>query len=461
MKPLTRRRALALISSGFLSSFLKALQADASGSLVPNARVSDKYLPATRTLQPDYLDSYHDEHFASRVTRITPSVDASKIDAESTWYPHARHIYSKVAAWDMSNRWLAIRTWASEDQSPQGLSRWLLLDGQTYQLKLELPSDFIEFRWLNRSAERCLMINSEALLEYSPVKGVLRRYEQFTDLLETYSDISLAGESNLSDDDRRIAMIGTRREDRIRTVLFYDLAADRLHYAMPMDIPHLDFATVSPSGRYVLVNGEFAPEELDRTEVYFWGTGKNGEQAGGESGKPANKQSVELAGKQLKQQPGKQVGKRWAPYGFPSHYDLTLDEDGDDIAVGVAKQNVGDVRAGSVVARRLKDGKVTQLLTGGYAMHTSCRNMANRRWCFVSYVGRFPDDYPPFADELVAVAVDGSGDYRRICQFQQVPGDYWTQCQACPNTDGKQVVFASNWRRTDNVVQAYVVQTGL
>ena len=28
---------------------------------------------------------------------------------------------------------------------------------------------------------------------------------------------------------------------------------------------------MSPSGKYVLVNGEFVKGELDRTEVYLWG----------------------------------------------------------------------------------------------------------------------------------------------------------------------------------------------
>ena len=448
-KSTSRRRAVILAIGTVSALCIKPLHSAwlRLQESLPSARTSDQNIPAARTVQPVYLESYVDERFGSQVTRITPTVPVSEINENSStsdtakWYPQARHIYSKVAAWDASDRWLAVRTWASIEQRADAPSRWWLLDSQNFEAKHEMPGGFVEFRWLNQQAARCLMLRTDALVVFSLTEGVVKKFNGFAKLLSEYSDISLAGESNLSDDDKRIVFIATLKEKAVPVLLFYDLERDRLHFAMSLDIPRLDFASVSPSGEYVVANGEFVTAELDRTEVYLWGDNQ-----------PSDDEVS---------QPGKAVGKRWEPYGFPSHYDLTLDADGHDIAVGVSKETVGDIRAGSVIARRLDNAEVTKLVTGGYAMHTSCRNVGNRRWCFVSYLGRFPVNYPPFADELVAIAIDGSGEFRRICQFQQVEGDYWSQCQACPSTDGSMAVFASNWRGADNPVQGYVVQTGL
>ncbi len=69
---------------------------------------------------------------------------------------------------------------------------------------------------------------------------------------------------------------------------------------------------------------------------------------------------------------GERVGKPWLDYGRPSHYDLAIDGNGDDIAVGVSKSKPDD---GRVIKRRLSDGKITVLTAGGYASHTSTRNL--------------------------------------------------------------------------------------
>ena len=71
---------------------------------------------------------------------------------------------------------------------------------------------------------------------------------------------------------------------------------------------------------------------------------------------------------------GNSVGEPWLKYGRPSHYDLTLDEHGDDIAVGVSKSPPD---SGRVIKRRLRDGMVTVLTSGGYATHISTRNVAS------------------------------------------------------------------------------------
>ena len=161
------------------------------------------------------------------VTEINENTSTSNT---ATWYPQARHIYSKVAAWDASDRWLAVRTWASVDQHPDAPSRWWLLDGQSFEVQQEVLGGFVEFRWLNRQAARCLMLRSDTLVVYSPTKGVVKQFDGFAKLLNKYSDISLAGESNLSDDDKRIVFIANHRLDAVPVLLLFDLERDPLAF---------------------------------------------------------------------------------------------------------------------------------------------------------------------------------------------------------------------------------------
>lgn len=68
------------------------------------------------------------------------------------------------------------------------------------------------------------------------------------------------------------------------------------------------------------------------------------------------------------------VGDLWAEYGRPSHYDLAIDADGDDVAIGVSKSKPDD---GNLISRRLKDGKIKSIIPDGYARHTSARSTVN------------------------------------------------------------------------------------
>ena len=193
MKSISRRRAMTLVLGSVLALCGRRLHSAESRVQDSStaARTSYRNIPATETTQPAYLESYADERFGSQVTRITPTVSVAEINENTStsnsamWYPQARHIYSKVAAWDASDRWLAVRTWASVDQHPDAPSRWWLLDSPNFEVQQEVPGGFVEFRWLNRQAARCLMLRSDTLVVYSPTKGVVKQFDGFAKLLNT------------------------------------------------------------------------------------------------------------------------------------------------------------------------------------------------------------------------------------------------------------------------------------
>jgi len=396
---------------------------------IPRVRADDAGLAEHR-----YLVPRDDPRTGHPITRVT-DVPGRPVDGrDALWSAPARHGYSKVAAWDAAGDLLAVRNAGAVKADGSGAPEWLLLDGTDYRVRGAIERPFIEMRWWNTRPGRLLLLAEEGLVDYAPISGSTRMLLASEALLERYADLSLANEGNLSNDDTRLALLGTRRDDGARCAVLLDLdesavSAKRAFVTeLPLDHPRVDFASASASGRFIVVNGELSAGEPDRTDVY--------------------------------DASGKRVGPRWEPYGMPSHYDLALDSRGRDIAIGVAKVDTKAARAGSLVARRLGDGEITVLLEGGYAVHASCRNVTLPGWAFVSYSGGSPD-YPGFSDELVAVRTDGSGEHRRLCRFDQVEADYWAEPQACPNAAGTRAVFATNGGRAGGPVQARILLTGL
>jgi hypothetical protein len=111
------------------------------------------------------------------------------------------------------------------------------------------------------------------------------------------------------------------------------------------------------------------------------------------------------------------------------------------VAVGVSKSEPDE---GRVIMRRLKDGRVTVLTSGGYASHTSARNVGLPGWVFVTYQHIGPG-WPPYWGEVVMVKLDGSLTVRRIAHLRTNHRDYLTESHAVPSPDGRRVLWCSNW----------------
>ena len=378
---------------------------------------------------PAYLHGIRDAAFQNRVTNVVDEPGNPVRGMDILWSRPARHIYSSVAAWDCSDKLLAIRNAGATKRDGSGAWEWLLLDGSSFQPVVPIQCAFVEFRWWNTRAGKMLLVTSEGLIDYDPVTNRSSSIDSANELFSRFDKLSLNYQGNLSKDDRVIVVTGVHKVSGEVHAVAFSFETGKILIEIPLPFPRIDYATISPKGQFVVVNGEFTRAEPDRTRVFDL------------SGKP--------------------VGPDWGPYGTPSHYDLAVDENGREIAVGVAKTALPGIPAGSVISRNIESGEIRLLLKGGYPSHIGCRNLSLPGWAFVSYPRVDVETYPPFSDELVAVRTDGSGRFRRICRFHQTGANYQAQPQACPNTSGTSAIFATNWGAKENPAVSFVVETGL
>jgi len=362
--------------------------------------------------QPGYLESYIDPVFGAKVTRITgePGTDIPNIKGK--WSTIARHHYSKDAAWNCDQSILFLGR-------HHGHPNNLFLDGATYvPLFGRNACPGTETRWHPKRPDTMVYVKGNVIGYWD-----VRRDK--TEIIATFSGYSGfrigPWEGNLSLDGRLIVVDGEKGKDRV--AFAYNLENGVRYPDMGLNDVELDWISVSASGKYIVLNGRINGRKGDQTQIY------------------------DLY--------GNKVGRLWDEYGRPSHYDLTIDESGDDVAVGVSKSKPDD---GRVIKRRLCDGKVIVLTPGGYAGHTSTRNSNRPGWAYVTYQHQGPT-WPPYWDEVVDVKLDGSMTVERIAHLHTKRTDYLTEAHAVPSPDGNRVLWASAWESSyGRPIGAYVAQ---
>ena len=376
----------------------------------PVTDTSVKDIPAIR--KPAYLESYVDPVFGTKVTRITGNPDADIPNVNGKWAKVARHHYSKDAAWNCDQTLLYLG-------KHQGRPNKVFLDGKNYAVRFARHGGpGREIRWHPQRPDIMVYVRDNAIGYWDVRKDTTEVIVTFPG----YCEFRIGPwEGNLSLDGRLIVVVGMKGENRI--AFAYDIEQKQKYPDLVLNDVTIDWVSVSASGKYIVLNGEIDGGK-DRTQVY------------------------DLA--------GNKTGELWEKYGRPSHYDLTIDENGDDIAVGVSKSKPDD---GRVIKRRLRDGKVTVLTSGGYAGHTSTRNVRRSGWAYVTYQGR-GSAWPPYWDEVVAVKLDGSMTAERIAHLHTKRIDYLTEAHAVPSPDGKRVLWASNWESANGrPIGTYVADT--
>ena len=178
----------------------------------------------------------------------------------------------------------------------------------------------------------------------------------------------------------------------------------------------IDWVSICFSGKYVVVNGRATQNDV--TQIYESMTGR-------------------------------EVGARWSSYGHPSHYDLGIDQNGDDVAVGVAKSSPNQ---GRCIMRRLKDGEEKALCPAG--SHTGTRNTHRPGWAYIQSTHK-----DLYVDEVIAVELtwDTKPIVERLGYIPNVKVDYLSETHGAVSFDGKKFCAVSNWGIADGQIQAYVV----
>jgi len=342
--------------------------------------------PASSTApdKPGYLESIFEPVFGSKITRVV----------DDSWGDVCRHHYSKDQAWnaDQTVIWL-----------DKGCNKFI--DGNTYAVLPNLkfpPNGGGEARWHPTDPKAMIYIKNNTLGKWNPFTGdnvILHIFSGYTDLFIGPS------EGNLSNDGGMIALYSTSS----KVGFAYDIVRD-------VKYPDIDFnaeskvnsVSISALGKYIIAN-------------------VNGD----------NAKIFDLQ--------GNQVGN-WSEYGCPSHYDFTVDQNGDEVAVGVCKTGYK-----GIVKRRLSDGQITVIFPMG-ASHTSARNIRRPGWVYVT--GLY---YAPYLNEILAIKLDGTA-FETIAWIPNNKADYESEMHGSPSLDGKKVIVASNWNIGSRPVQDYVVE---
>lgn len=372
----------------------------------------DAIVKIPQMTRPGYLEPYIDPVFGSKVTRITGDPGTPIMNIDSVWNPVARHNYSKIAAWNANQSLLLLG-------KHHGFPSMLFLDGKTFKPVFgRNTSPGTEIRWHPSRPDQMVFVKENSIGYW----GVRKEMKEMIATFDGYSDFHIGPwEGNLSHDGRMIVVDSKKGADHI--AFAYDLEKRRKYPDIIINNVHRDFVTISASGKYIVLNGKITSPKGDQTQVFDLN--------------------------------GRKIGKLWEDYGRPSHFDLTVDADGQDIAVGVSKSKPDN---GRVIKRRLHDGKVTLLTLGGYADHTSTRNINRPGWAYVTYQHSGPT-WPPYWNEILAVKLDGSMKVQRIAHMRTLRTDYLTEAHASPSPDGRFVIWASTWNgKSGRPISAYVAE---
>lgn len=373
------------------------------------------YLPVPVIDKPEYLEPIPDPTFGTKITRIVgnPGDPIPNVPGEVWASEQERHGYSKRSVWNC-------------DQSMIYLDRHypnLWLDGETYEVLFSKKKPGNRLRWSHTEPEIMYHLGKSGDHHVGKWNVVSNISTELIDL-RAYSSCSWGeGEGNFTTDGTKASVYGKRISDGRYVVFVVDVVNKTKGPDFELDITDFDNCTMSPLGNYILIN-----HGSDRLKVLDANTGS-------------------LVWEETE-------------YGLPSHFDVQVDQNGDEVVVGVAKSAPYN---GLVIKRKLSDGTTTPLTTSGYASHTSGRNLKRPGWVFVTYQNLSTNSkYLPYIGEMDAVKLDGTR-VERICNLRVnkklLPSEdqYYFEAHGCPSPDGLRVVFASDWDYGSYPIQAYVV----
>jgi hypothetical protein len=397
-----------IILAGFTAS------ASASELTCTGLKSDRNIYPAPTTVpfpKVGYLQSYTDPVFGTKITRVTGD-PGTAILGGGTWSNQVNIAYSKVQVWNADESLMFI----AGNRTAGGGTGPVLIDGSTYQPVASVRCPGVECRWHPTDPAKMIWVNRDQIGEWFPRTGAANVIATFNG----YSNFHIGpNEGNLSLDGSIIVVSGQIAGAGPNIAFAYDMVK-RVKYP---DIlvnkygDRLNWASISPAGDYVVLafSGERHSVVLDLTGRLI--TRINNSQ--------------------------------------PTHYDMTIDGSGDEVAVGSNRPGSSFPHNGAVIKVRLRDGELTPLTTGGFARHTSTRDTTARAFAVSSMEPQ--TRLPPYNDEIVLVRLDGSVVYRLAHTYNNMI-DFPSEVIPSISPSGTRVIFQSNWLSpTGRPTQVYVI----
>jgi hypothetical protein len=372
----------------------------AAGPLGGDVVTFDGAVDKITAVKPGYLETFVDPYFGAKVTRVSGDEGRVIPVIGGTWPQDCRSHYQKDPPWNADGSVLYLNKGCE-----------MFLDGNTYQpLDLKTPPGPGRFHPGEPDIMIVLPKNGNRIERFNLRKGTSTTIATFAG----YSGLSYMSEGNISGDGRWIAPCAVK--DGRKVAFAYDMKAGKKYPDIDLTGWDIDWVSICFSGKYVVVNGKATQNDV--TQVYESTTGRK-------------------------------VGALWSSYGHPSHYDLGIDQNGDDVAVGVAKS---DPNAWMCIMRRLRDGRERALCPSG--SHTGTRNTHRPGWAYIQSTHK-----GLHVDEVIAVELtwEGAPVIERLAYIPNVREGYLSETHGAVSFDGRKFCAVSNWAVAGGQVQAYVV----
>lgn len=318
-----------------------------------------------------------------------------------------RHHYSRRQAWNADETLLDLNS--------------ILVDATSFKPHEAGNPLSSERTWANTDAD--LLIG----IRYNPKATELASYNvqtlEYSTLqrFDAYEHCTLGhGEGNLSLDDSRIVVTCSDTTDNT-DIISFDLAQRRVLGKLKAE-PNLNWASITPSGRFVVVENNSHPDPNPQLLRY-----------------------------------GADMQNELLLMDHPSHGDLALDDLGNDVHVMLSKKRVSYIRIKDRLKVHLPVDRLAIRFRSG---HVSCRNVQRPGWCYISAygsghigavkLGGFPNfEKIPFA--LNAGFKKGPNAYEHWSIHHSSIETYASEAKASASPSGRQIIFSSDWYGTSAV----------
>jgi uncharacterized membrane protein len=324
---------------------------------------------------------------------------------------YCTHRYSSAQAWNADQTLLLITN---------GCNGLCFLDGQTYAPLFQRRRGGDECEWHPQDPELMICVGGQRISHWTPRNN----REQVILELKEYRGLRFGpSKGNPSWDGKRIAVRAMTQQGA--------LVAFAIDLSTGQKFPDIDLArlpgknsycSISPLGGYI-----FCQQVGVTDQGFVFG----------------------IDGSLI---------QSWTEHHRPGHGDMAVDGDRSEVYVGISKSDPDKYQ---VIKRRLSDGLITALAPYGEAQHASARAIRRPGWVILSYAGNLSASATrlraaPFAQEVIALKIDGSGKFRRVAHTVNAPHDYRSETHGSPSPDGSQIIWSSNWGRAGGPVFDFV-----